>query len=104
MKANELKCKNCGATLIVPEGTYRVVCDYFNSSYFIADAYRSSYKYHKGMLDASSEKFEKQFKMVNDAFNNDPMFKISKAIFIIIFAVIFVIIAIVFINILTGNL
>ena len=104
MKANELKCKNCGATLIVPEGTYRVVCDYCNSSYDIDDAYSSSYKYHKGMLDASSEKFEKQFKMVNDAFNNDPMFKISKAIFIIIFVVIFVIIAIVFGNILTGNL
>lgn len=67
MKTNELKCKNCGATLIVPEGTYRVVCDYCNSSYDIEDAYSSAYKYHKGMLDASSEKFEKQFKMVNDA-------------------------------------
>lgn len=104
MKTNELKCKNCGATLIVPEGTYRVVCDYCNSSYDIEDAHSSAYKYHKGMLDASSEKFEKQFKMVNDAFNNDPMAKIAKAIFIIIFVVIFVIIAIVFGNILTGNL
>lgn len=70
----------------------------------VEDAYSEAYKYHKGMMDASSEKFEKQFKMVNDAFNNDAMFKISKAIFIIIFVVIFVIIAIVFGNILTGNL
>ena len=104
MKVNDFKCKNCGATLVIPDGSRKVVCDYCNTSYDVEDAYSEAYKYHKGMMDASSEKFEKQFKMVNDAFNNDPMFKISKAIFIIIFVVIFVIIAIVFGNILTGNL
>lgn len=36
-----------------------VVCGYCNTSYDVEDAYSEAYKYHKGMMDAATEGFEK---------------------------------------------
>lgn len=102
MKTNELKCKNCGATLIVPEGTYRVVCDYCNTSYDVEDAYSEAYKYHKGMMDAATDGFEKQFKMFNDVVSKDPMFKFSRIIFFVIFTIAILMFVFIIYNIVTN--
>lgn len=47
MKVNDFKFKNCGATLVIPDNTRKVVCGYCNTSYDVEDAYSEAYKYHK---------------------------------------------------------
>lgn len=101
MKINEFKCKNCGATINIPENARQVKCSYCNTSFDVEDAYSEAYKYHKGMMDAASDGFEKQFKMFNDVVNKNPMFKFSKVIFIIIFMIVILVFGFVLYNIVT---
>ena len=102
MKVNDFKCKNCGATLVIPDNARKVVCGYCNTSYDVEDAYSEAYKYHKGMMDAATEGFEKQFNMFNDVVNKNPMFKFSRIIFIIAFVIIILVFAFVIGNIITN--
>lgn len=102
MKVNDFKCKNCGATLVIPDNARKVVCGYCNTSYDVEDAYSEAYKYHKGMIDAATEGFEKQFKMFNDVVNKNLMFKFSRIIFIIVFVIIILVFAFVIGNIITN--
>ena len=57
---------------------------------------------HKGMMDAATEGFEKQFNMFNDVVNKNPMFKFSRIIFIIVFVIIILVFAFVIGNIITN--
>ena len=102
MKVNDFKCNNCGATLVIPGDARKVVCDYCHTSYDIEDAYSEAYKYHKGMMDAATDGFEKQFKMFNDVVNKNPMFKFSKVVFIIIFMIVILVFGFVIYNIVTN--
>ena len=102
MKVNDFKCKNCGATLVIPDGSRKVVCGYCNTSYDVEDAYSEAYKYHKRMMDAATEGFEKQFNMFNDVVNKNPMFKFSRIIFIIVFVIIILVFVFVIGNIITN--
>ena len=102
MKVNDFKCKNCGATLVIPDNARKVVCGYCSTSYDVEDAYSEAYKYHKWMLDAATEGFEKQFKMFNDVVNKNPMFKFSRIIFIIVFVIVILVFAFVIGNIITN--
>lgn len=102
MKVNDFKCKNCGATLVIPSDARKVVCDYCHTSYDIEDAYSEAYKYHKGMMDAATDGFEKQFKMFNDVVSKAPMFKFSKVVFIIIFTIVILVFGFVIYNIITN--
>lgn len=102
MKVNDFKCKNCGATLVIPDDARKGVCDYCHTSYDIEDAYSEAYKYHKGMMDAATDGFEKQFKMFNDVVSKAPMFKFSKVVFIIIFTIVILIFGFVIYNIITN--
>lgn len=102
MKVNDFKCKNCGATLVIPDDACKVVCDYCHTSYDVEDAYSEAYKYHKGMMDAATDGFEKQFKMFNDVVSKAPMFKFSKVVFIIIFTIVILVFGFVIYNIITN--
>ena len=81
MKLNELKCKNCGATLKV-EGNVDTV-----TTFSVEDSYNEAYKRTKGMMDATTEGFENQVKMLNNFVNRDPMFKFARIAFIVIFSI-----------------
>lgn len=99
MKVNDFKCKNCGATLVIPSDARKVVCDYCHTSYDIEDAYSEAYKYHKGMMDAATDGFEKQFKMFNDVVSKAPMYKFSRIIFFVIFTIVILVFGFVIYNI-----
>ncbi len=94
MKLTELKCKNCGAILKVPDGAEKVTCDYCKTSFAVEDAYSEGYKYHKGVMDATTDTFQEQVKMIDNIMNNNPMVKFSKIVFILIFVLVFVVIVV----------
>ena len=84
MKLNELKCKNCGATLKVEGNVDTVTCKYCQTTFSVEDSYNEAYKRTKGMMDATVEGFENQVKMLNNLVNRDPMFKFARITFIVI--------------------
>ncbi|MDO4376330.1 MAG: hypothetical protein Q4C33_04045 [bacterium] len=102
MKINEFKCKNCGATINIPENARQVKCSYCNTSFDVEDAYSEAYKYHKGVMDAATEGFEKQYKIFNDVVSKDPMFKFSRIIFFVIFTIAILMFGFVIYNIVTN--
>lgn len=102
MKVKDFKCKNCGATLVISDDARKVVCDYCHTSYDIEDAYSEAYKYHKGMMDAATDGFEKQFKMFNDVVSKDPMYKFSRIIFFVIFTIAILMFVFIIYNIVTN--
>lgn len=65
MKLVELKCKNCGAKLTVPENTKTVTCEFCNTSFQLDDEVQhiqydnmgqSGYDFEKGRIQAQEEK------------------------------------------------
>lgn len=87
MKLNELKCKNCGATLKVEGNVDTITCKYCQTTFGVEDSYNEAYKRTKGMMDATTEGFENQVKMLNNFVNRDPMFKFARIAFIVIFSI-----------------
>lgn len=99
VKLNELKCKNCGAILTVPDKAEKVTCKYCKTSFAVEDTYSEAYKHSKGVMDATTDAFQDRIKMINNIVNNDPMFKFSKIVFILIFVLVLVIFIFAAINI-----
>ena len=65
MKLVELKCKNCGAKLTVPENEKTVTCEFCNTSFHLDDGVQhiqydnmtqSGYDFEKGRMKAQEEK------------------------------------------------
>lgn len=102
MKLNELKCKNCGAKLSVPEKTETVTCKYCHTTFSVEDAYTEGYKYTKGVLDAHDEKQKEQFERVKDFMENNPVAKKSMVAGKIVSIFSIIIIVAVFIGIFFG--
>ena len=102
MKLNELKCKNCGAKISVPEKTETVTCKYCHTTFSVEDAYTEGYKYTKGVLDAHDEKQKEQLERVKDFMENNPVAKKSMLAGKIISIFSIIIIVAVFIGIFFG--
>jgi len=97
MKLKELKCKNCGAKLEVPENAKKVDCKFCNSSFFIEDAYDEGYKYEKGRLNAQTDHFKESTKGITNVIS-----KIGKTVlitYVIAFIVVIIIFGFIFYNI-----
>lgn len=92
MRLTELKCKNCGAVLTVPDGADKVTCKYCKTSFAVEDAYSEAYKHHKGVMDTTNDAFQEQVKIIDNFMNNNFMAKFSKIIFILIFVLVFIVI------------
>ena len=88
MKLNELKCKNCGAKIKVPEKAETVTCDFCHTTFSVEDAYTEGYKYTKGILDAHDDKQKEQFERAKEFMNNNPVSKIGKIISIFIIMIV----------------
>lgn len=101
VKLNELKCKNCGAILTVPDKAEKVTCKYCKTSFAVEDTYSEAYKHSKGVMDATNDAFQEQVKMIDNIMNNNFMAKFSKIIFILIFVVVLVVFIIAAINMFT---
>lgn len=102
VRLTELKCKNCGAVLTVPDGADKVTCKYCKTSFAVEDAYSEAYKHHKGVMDATNDAFQEQVKMMDNIMNNNFMAKFSKIIFILIFVAAFAVIIIAAIKVLAN--
>lgn len=99
MKLNELKCKNCGANLSVPEKTETVTCKYCHTTFSVETSYNEGYNYTKGVLDAHDEKQQEQFERVKDFMENNPIAKRSRVVGKIVLIFFIIVIAIVIIGI-----
>ena len=89
MKLNELKCKNCGAKLSVPEKTETVTCKYCHTTFSVDTSYSEGYNYTKGVLDAQDEKQQEQIERAREFMKKNPGVIVSKifAVFIIILVI-----------------
>lgn len=77
MRLIELKCKNCGAQLTVPEKTKTITCEFCNTTFGIDDGVKhiqydnmeqSGYEFEKGRIRAQNENRNKQYVwVVNDS-------------------------------------
>ena len=98
MKLNELKCKNCGAKISVPEKTETVTCKYCHTTFSVDTSYSEGYNYTKGVLDAQEEKQQKQqqeqMERAKEFMNSSYMSKATKftTIFMIILAILFIVV------------
>ncbi len=69
MKLVQVKCKNCGATLMVPEDSLRVQCEYCDSYFTLDDeanhvkfdnAKQAGYEFERGRIRAQKEEAARQ--------------------------------------------
>ena len=89
MKLNELKCKNCGAKISVPEKTETVTCKYCHTTFSVDTSYSEGYNYTKGVLDAQDEKQQEQIERAREFMKKNPGVIVPKifAVFIIILVI-----------------
>ena len=79
MKLVELKCKNCGANLKVPENQTNITCEFCNTTFHLDDEVQhiqydnmqqSGYEFEKGKIKAKEEYQKNYFNKMTTSSKN----------------------------------
>ena len=83
MKLVQVKCQNCGATMMVPEGSTRIKCEYCDSVFTLDDeashikfdnAKQAGYEFERGRIRAQKEEAARRNREAYDQRREDQSY------------------------------